>query len=69
MNASTTAKRIRTARERAKLTQKELSAAVEVSQSYISQIESDTKTPSLQVLRRIATATRTKPGKLLGDEG
>jgi predicted transcriptional regulator len=49
------------ARRRAGLTQAELAARMETSQSYVARLESGRTLPTMRTFLRIAAATRTKP--------
>jgi len=61
----TLGKRVKDARTREKLTQKELAGKLGASQHYVSDIERDIKHPSEAMLRRIAAALDTTPEALL----
>lgn len=59
--------RIRTARERAKMTQEDLAAVLDMSPTHISVIERGVKTPKLETLVNIANALRVSTDMLLQD--
>ena len=48
------------ARTRAAMTQQDVAARMETSQSYIAKLESGTVSPTMKALKRYATATGTK---------
>jgi len=56
---------IRRAREEASLTQEELSFSAQVDRTYISQLENDRKSPTVDVLFRICDALGTRASELL----
>jgi transcriptional regulator with XRE-family HTH domain len=58
--------RLKSARNRAGLTQTGLAEATGLSQGYIAQIEQGDKTPSLDTLNLLAEALQVTPGWLLG---
>jgi ribosome-binding protein aMBF1 (putative translation factor) len=69
LTAPTVGSRIREARERAGLLQRQLAANIDMAQSGLSLIEADKDCPTLreaEVLRAIAEATGTTVGDLLG---
>lgn len=57
---------LRNARTNAGLTQEELSFAAEVDRTYISQLEHDKKSPTLDVLFRICDALTISASDLIG---
>lgn len=59
--------RIRTARERAKMTQEDLAAVLDMSPTHISVIERGVKTPKLETLVNIANALQVSTDMLLQD--
>ena len=59
--------RIRSARERAKLTQEDLAAVLDMSPTHISVIERGVKTPKLETLVNIANALQVSTDMLLQD--
>jgi len=59
--------RIRSAREKAGLTQEELAAAIDISPTHISVIERGIKTPKLETLINIANALDVSSDMLLQD--
>lgn len=59
--------RIRTARERAKMTQEDLAAVLDMSPTHISVIERGVKTPKLETLVNVANALRVSTDMLLQD--
>ena len=62
-------KRIRTAREALGLSQEEVAARARLNTSYLSQIERGRKSPSLEVLVRIAGAVNLSLPDLFADRG
>lgn len=60
-------RRLKSARETAKLSQVDLGAAAGVSQSFIAQVERGEKSPSTEVLRALAQALNTSITWLLGE--
>ncbi len=56
---------IRKARESAKMTQERLSVLAKIDRSYISQLENDKKSPTVDVLFRICDALNVKPSSIL----
>jgi transcriptional regulator with XRE-family HTH domain len=56
---------LRKAREKAGLTQDELSFAAKIDRTYVSQLERDLKSPTLDVLFRICRALGTPASKLI----
>ena len=59
--------RIRNARERAKMTQEDLAAVLDMSPTHISVIERGVKTPKLETLVNIANALQVSTDMLLQD--
>ncbi len=59
--------RIRTARERANMTQEDLAAVLDMSPTHISVIERGVKTPKLETLVNIANALQVSTDMLLQD--
>lgn len=57
---------LRKAREKAGITQEELAFRAELDRSYISLLENDHKSPTVDVLFRICDALGTKPSLVLG---
>lgn len=64
-NANLTGVKVRMSRRRQKLTQQELADKAEITKPHVSMIESGKRTPSLDVLNRLAKALKVKPGELL----
>lgn len=62
----TTGQRIKAARMKAGLTQKELSTKLGVSESFIAQYETDKRNPKIETLEKIAHALDVHPGELQG---
>lgn len=56
---------VRAVREERDMSQRQLADDAEISTAYMSQIESGTKLPSLDVLERLAFALEVEPGQLL----
>ena len=56
---------LRKAREKAGLTQEELAAKADVSRNYVSLLEHDAKSPTVQVLIRLCKAMDAKASKLI----
>lgn len=56
---------LRETREQAGLTQEALAHAAGVDRSYISQLERDLKSPTVQMLFRICQALGTKPSRVI----
>lgn len=56
---------LRKARERAGMTQEELSFEAGLHRTYISQLEGDKKSPTLDVVFRLCDALGTRPSLLL----
>lgn len=56
---------LRKAREQAGLTQEELSFEAELDRTYVSQLENDKKSPTLDVLFRICDALGIKVSELI----
>ena len=56
---------IKKARESAKMTQEQLSFAAEIDRSYISLLENNKKSPTIDLLFRICDALGTTPSSLL----
>jgi transcriptional regulator with XRE-family HTH domain len=56
---------LRKAREKAGLTQEELSFAAKIDRTYVSQLERDLKSPTLDVLFRICEALGVPASKLI----
>lgn len=56
---------LRKARLAAGLTQEELAVRAELSRNYISQLELDEKSPTLQVLMRVCAAMNVRASKLI----
>jgi transcriptional regulator with XRE-family HTH domain len=57
---------LRKAREKAGITQEELAFRAELDRSYISLLENDHKSPTVDVLFRICDALGTRPSLILG---
>jgi transcriptional regulator with XRE-family HTH domain len=57
---------LRSAREKADMSQTELSLAAGVDRSYISQIENDKKSPTIDMLFRLCAAMKVSPSKIIG---
>lgn len=64
----TTGEKIKQARKRAGLTQKDLAARLDTSQSYIAQYEAGTRKPKIETLRKIADAIDFPLFELIGDD-
>lgn len=64
----TTGEKIKQARKKAGLTQKELSAALGVTESFISQYESGKRRPKLTTLGKIAKALGTTVYEMIGPD-
>jgi len=56
---------LRTARESAELSQEQLALQAGVDRSYISQLERDLKSPTVQMLFRLCQAMRASPSKII----
>ena len=56
---------LRKAREKAKLTQERLSFSAEIDRSYISQLENDKKSPTLDVLFRLCNVLGVAASELI----
>lgn len=56
---------LREARKSAGMTQEELAYAAQVDRTYISQIENDKKSPTVDMLFRLCDAMATSPAKLI----
>ena len=56
---------LRKAREKAKMTQEELAFEAEIDRTYVSQLEHDKKSPTLDVLFRICDALGIKASELI----
>lgn len=56
---------LRKAREDAKLTQEQVSVAARINRSYISQLENDKKSPTVDLLFRICDAIGCKASSLI----
>lgn len=56
---------LRRFREEKDLSQEELAALVDVSPSHISRMESDLKSPNLEMIFRLAEALKIKPHELV----
>lgn len=56
---------LRKARLKASLTQEELAFRAEISRNYVSLLELDEKSPTVQTLLRICKAMRVKASKLI----
>jgi transcriptional regulator with XRE-family HTH domain len=56
---------LRRLRQAAQMTQKELSARLEIDATYLSHLEADRKEPSVQLLKRIASELVVPPGLLI----
>ena len=56
---------LRDAREAADMTQEQLALAAGVDRSYVSQLERDLKSPTIQMLFRLCAALQTSPSKLI----
>lgn len=57
---------VRRLRKEAGLTQHELASRIGITKSFLSRIENDRRNPSLDTLRRVASALSVWPGLLLG---
>lgn len=57
---------LKSARERAGLTQEALAVAAEVDRSYISQLERGLKSPTVSMLFRLCRAMNASPAELIG---
>ena len=57
---------LKKARETAKLTQEQLSFAAEIDRSYVSLLENNKKSPTVEVLFRICDALGVSASSLLG---
>ena len=57
---------LREAREAAGMTQEQLALAAGVDRSYVSQLERDLKSPTIQMLFRLCQALQASPSKLVG---
>lgn len=57
--------KIREVRLEKNISQKELAKKAEISQSYLSELEHNKKSPTLRQLCKIAEALNTKPGDLV----
>lgn len=64
----TISNKIKTARNEARITQRQLSAACDLSRNYIALIETGKKNPSIQSVRKIAAALDVKISYLLDDD-
>ena len=56
---------LRKAREQAKITQEKLSFEAEVDRTYISQLENDRKSPTVEVLLRLCRAMGVSASELI----
>jgi transcriptional regulator with XRE-family HTH domain len=56
---------LREAREKAGLSQEQLAFRAGVDRTYISQLENDKKSPTVQTLFRICRAMKESPGKVI----
>jgi transcriptional regulator with XRE-family HTH domain len=56
---------LREAREAAGMTQEQLALAAGVDRSYVSQLERDLKSPTVQMLFRLCQAAQTSPSMLV----
>ncbi len=56
---------LRKARERAKLTQEELAFKAGISRNYVSLLELDQKSPTVQTLLRVCKSLKIKPSTIL----
>lgn len=56
---------VKQARKDAGYSQEELADIARVARSYMSDVERGTRNPTLQVVERIATALKVRPGSLL----
>lgn len=56
---------LRKAREKADLTQEELAFRAEVDRTYISQLEHDKKSPTVDMLFRLCRAMQASPGRII----
>ena len=57
---------LRKARDEAKLTQEQLSFAAEIDRTYISQLENNKKSPTVDVLFRICKALGVSASEIIG---
>lgn len=57
--------KIREVRQEKNISQKELARKAEISQSYLSELEHNKKSPTLRQLCKIAEALNVKPGDLV----
>jgi transcriptional regulator with XRE-family HTH domain len=58
---------LRRARETAGLTQEQLALEANVDRTYISQLEHDKKSPTIQTLFRLCEAMQASPGQLISE--
>jgi transcriptional regulator with XRE-family HTH domain len=56
---------LRSARQRKKMTQEQLSFAAEVDRTYISELENNHKSPTIDVLMRLCKALDVKASRLI----
>ncbi len=63
----TLAENIRATRVAAGLTQEVAAERIGIRQSYLSDLETGRRTPSMDMLKRVAVALNTTPSKLLED--
>ena len=59
------AKNVKRLREKRGLTQEALAAKVDIHRVHLARIESAVRTPSVEMLEKLAKALKVKPGKLL----
>ncbi len=59
--------RVKTYRERRKLTQEELAGRAGISRTYLARLETGKHDPTVSVLEKLAKALRVKVGTLLGE--
>ncbi len=56
---------LRNARQKAGLTQEELAFQAQVDRTYISQLEHNKKSPTVDMLFRLCKAMQTSPGRII----
>jgi transcriptional regulator with XRE-family HTH domain len=56
---------LRTAREKAGMSQTQLALMAQVDRSYISQIENDKKSPTIEMLFRLCRAMKSSPARII----
>jgi transcriptional regulator with XRE-family HTH domain len=59
------AKNVKRLREKRGLTQEALAVKVDIHRVHLARIESAVRTPSVEMLEKLAKALKVKPGKLL----